>query len=58
MSRYIKMYEKLPNLVLGFHGCDKSTYDRGMILSEGYLLKERKHIPELSFAVKLTFNCV
>ena len=28
MENYIMMYEKLPNLVLGFHGCDKSTYEK------------------------------
>ena len=22
------MYNKLPNLVIGFHGCSKSTYDK------------------------------
>ena len=22
------MYGKLPNLVLGFHGCDKETFDK------------------------------
>ena len=28
MDNYIMMYEKLPNLVLGFHGCDISTYKK------------------------------
>ena len=30
------MYSKLPNLIIAFHGCDKSTYDRVMI-DEGFL---------------------
>lgn len=28
MDNYIMMYEKLPNLVLGFHGCDICTYKK------------------------------
>ncbi|BEG59060.1 hypothetical protein [Anaerostipes hadrus] len=28
MMGYNQMYEKLPNLVFGFHGCDKSTYEK------------------------------
>ena len=31
MDNYIGMYEKLPNLVLGFHGCDSNTYDNVLI---------------------------
>lgn len=31
MDNYIGMYEKLPNLVLGFHGCDLNTYDNVLI---------------------------
>lgn len=27
MKRYNMMYEKLPNLVFGFHGCDITTYE-------------------------------
>ena len=25
------MYEKLPNLVIGFHGCNKDTFDQVII---------------------------
>lgn len=31
MDNYIGMYEKLPNLVLGFHGCDLNTYDNVLV---------------------------
>lgn len=32
------MYTKLPNLVLGFHGCDEATYNK--VIREGEALKE------------------
>ncbi len=32
------MYSKLPNLVLGFHGCKQDTYDK--VISNGETLKE------------------
>ena len=28
MDNYNVMYEKLPNLVFGFHGCNKDTYEK------------------------------
>ena len=34
MENYIMMYEKLPNLVLGFHGCDISTYEKVLLYHE------------------------
>lgn len=39
-TNYQNQYSKLPNLVLGFHGCDKSTYDNVLI----------NHIPLLKSA--------
>lgn len=35
------MYKKLPNLVLGFHGCDRTTYER--ILFKGETLKKSEN---------------
>ena len=32
------MYSKLPNLVLGFHGCDQSVYEE-VIIKNGMLNK-------------------
>ena len=37
MDNYIMMYEKLPNLVLGFHGCDISTYKKVLIDYENHI---------------------
>ncbi len=37
------MYSKLPNLVLGFHGCSSSTYDS----IRGVLPRERAYIRDL-----------
>lgn len=34
------MYKKLPNLVLGFHGCNRLTYEK--VLFEGETLKKAK----------------
>lgn len=35
------MYRKLPNLVLGFHGCDKSVFDQ--VIREGEQLKQSQN---------------
>lgn len=40
-TRQIRMYSNLPNLIIGFHGCDKSTAD-SIILGE-IQLKESKN---------------
>lgn len=37
------MYETLPNLVIGFHGCDKSTFDRVIKDGEMLALSENKY---------------
>jgi len=34
MENYIMMYEKLPNLVLGFHGCDIETFEKVLFYHE------------------------
>lgn len=35
------MYTKLPNLVFGFHGCDKSVFDR--VIKEGQQMKRSEN---------------
>lgn len=35
------MYQKLPNLVIGFHGCDKTVFDR--VVSSGEPLKKSQN---------------
>lgn len=35
------MYQKLPNLVIGFHGCDKSVFDQ--VISGGDTLKKSQN---------------
>lgn len=35
------MYTKLPNLVFGFHGCDKSTFNR--VIKEGQQMKRSEN---------------
>lgn len=35
------MYSKLPNLVLGFHGCDKEVFDR--VINKGETLKKSEN---------------
>lgn len=35
------MYNKLPNLVIGFHGCSKSTYDK--VIHDGQELKSSEN---------------
>lgn len=34
MENFVMMYEKLPNLVLGFHGCDIDTYNKVLFQHE------------------------
>ena len=38
---YAKMYETLPNLVIGFHGCDQSTFDR--VIKNGEMLSQSEN---------------
>lgn len=33
-DNYITMYEKLPNLVFGFHGCNRETYEKVLYRQE------------------------
>ena len=34
------MYEKLPNLVIGFHGCSKETYENVIVRHENFEPRE------------------
>ncbi len=43
MDNYIMMYEKLPNLVLGFHGCDISTYKKVLINHENLKASDNQY---------------
>ena len=43
MDNYIMMYEKLPNLVLGFHGCDISTYKKVLIDHENLKASDNQY---------------
>lgn len=38
---YAKMYETLPNLVIGFHGCDQSTFDS--VIKDGEMLAQSEN---------------
>ncbi|GAA6378840.1 hypothetical protein [Anaerostipes hadrus] len=43
MMGYNQMYEKLPNLVFGFHGCDKSTYEKVIFEHENLKYSDNKY---------------
>lgn len=43
MKSYIMMYEKLPNLVFGFHGCDISTYEKVLTYHESLKASENTY---------------
>lgn len=43
MKSYNIMYEKLPNLVLGFHGCDKSTYEKVLFHQDNLKSSDNKY---------------
>lgn len=39
------MYSKLPNLVIGFHGCDETAYKK-VLYNHDCLLKPPEHFSE------------
>lgn len=41
MRNYNTMYEKIPNLVFGFHGCNRSTYEN--VLFKNQMLKSSEN---------------
>lgn len=42
-DNYISMYEKMPNLVFGFHGCNKKTYENVLYRQEELQISANKY---------------